>query len=84
MDDLVALRKQLDDIDDMLFSLLEKRFTLSEKVKLVKSEQAINVSDPSREKAIINRIPKSPHNSEIQELYHLIFHLSKAIQKKVG
>jgi chorismate mutase len=84
MDDLSNLRKQLNDIDDTLFSLLERRFALSEKVKLVKSEQNINIFDPSRENAILNRIPKSPHNAEIQELYQLIFHLSKAIQKKVG
>jgi chorismate mutase len=84
MDDLVTLRKQLDEIDDELFSLLERRFTLSEKVKLVKGEHHINISDPSRENTIIDRIPQSSHNNEIQELYQLIFHLSKAIQKKVG
>lgn len=84
MDALVNLRKQIDTIDNQLFALLESRFTLSEKVKLLKIEQKIDISNPSRENTIIEHIPNSPHKDEIIELYQMIFHLSKAIQKKVG
>lgn len=83
MDDLIRLRNEIDKLDEELFALLEQRFALSEKVKLVKQNSSILVSDPSREQSILTRIDPYPHANEIKELYQKIFQLSKEIQKKM-
>jgi len=82
MDELKLLRNQIDQIDDQLFALLEQRFTLSESVRNAKSHTNKQIFDPTREKSIINRIPQSPYQNEIQTLYQIVFTLSKAIQEK--
>lgn len=83
MDDLIRLRNEIDGIDSQLFDLLEQRFALSEKIKVVKQQSNILVADPSREQKILSRINQYPHGCEIKKLYLTLFQLSKEIQEKM-
>lgn len=82
MDDLNTLRAEINQLDDQLFALLAKRFSLSNKIRIAKSQLEVPIFDPKREEAILNRIPKSIYQDYVKELYQTLFTLSKQIQEK--
>lgn len=53
MDDLEFLRKQIDEIDELIVDLLAKRMKIVEKVGLLKKKQNIPALDSARWQKII-------------------------------
>lgn len=83
--DLNDIRKQIDQIDDEMISLYQKRMSLAKEVAMVKRETNLPLENPIREKEIINRITSSL-NDEIKlfakQFYETLFETSKAYQSR--
>lgn len=86
MDELIKLRKEIDDIDGKLINLIEKRFEISKKIGKIKRERGFEIEDKKRENEIIeNRISNSKFSREfIVNLFDLIFKESKSMQAERG
>ena len=54
--DLQELRSEIDQVDDELVCLYIRRMELIRKVGCYKREHGIPVSDPEREKNLLNRV----------------------------
>ena len=80
MDDLTTLRTQIDEIDQSLMELLNKRFDLSVRVGEVKKQTKTVVQQVNREQAILKKANNKTHKQSIQSVYMTIFEESKALQ----
>ncbi|MDC7218808.1 MAG: chorismate mutase [Spirochaetales bacterium] len=56
MQELLELRKALDEIDDAIIGLVAKRFEVTEKVGILKKENNLPSTDSNREKEQAQRI----------------------------
>ena len=84
--DLQDLRKKIDEIDDSLISLLERRMDLSADVARVKRRLGVPVYDPVREHEILDKLSSKVQKERqvaVIALYSLLFELSRAEQEKV-
>ncbi|MBS7526015.1 chorismate mutase [Fusibacter paucivorans] len=83
---LDQLRKELNDLDETLIELLEKRFKVTEQVGAFKQRENMVVLQPEREAEIIERIAETLAESEystyIIEIYRSIFEQSRSQQSK--
>ena len=77
--DLKKLREDIDAIDTLISSLIEKRMELVEQIAKIKKENNLPKEDLKREEEIINRLTLEHKKveKEIKELYKVIFDLSK-------
>lgn len=78
---LDMLREAIDNIDNLLITLLEKRFDAVELIGDEKKEQDLPVLDEKREKEILSKIDQSKYPENIKNIYNKIFDESKDIQK---
>lgn len=78
------LRMEIDDIDDDLIRLLEKRFELSCAIGDEKKKEKREVKDGKREQFILEKIEKrAPEfHGEIALLYARLFELSRGLQNR--
>ena len=84
--DIQELRKQIDEIDNGLINLFEKRMDIAAEVARYKQENNIPVYDPVREREILDKLSgkvTKGRESSITALYSLLFELSRAEQEKV-
>ena len=84
--DLQELRKSIDEIDDTLIQLFQKRMDLSTEIAKYKQQNNLPVHDPVREQAILENLSSKVsdrHKSSISALYSLLFELSRAEQERV-
>ena len=83
--DIHDLRKDIDIIDEKIFDLLVKRFSISDRIGKLKLLKRVDIDDPSREKQIIDRIDSKMRGritrSEIIAILGPIFSVSKKKQK---
>jgi len=70
---LENIRNQIDEIDDQIISLLEKRLKIAKEIRRYKKE----IVDSSRETQILKKI-KSEY---IKDIYKTIFKNSKKLQR---
>ena len=83
---LQELRKTIDEIDDAIVYLFEKRMDISAEVAIYKIENNLPVFDSAREKQKLLDISakvKEGRESYITALYSLIFELSRAEQERI-
>lgn len=87
MDELIRLRQEIDEIDNNLIELFEKRMLIAKKVARYKKNQNIPIYDESRENEIIKKnigkLNDKSLSQELESLYRTVFEISKDIQKKV-
>lgn len=57
-DTLIELRQNIDQIDQELVRLLNKRATFALETRKAKSLQGFDVYDPNRERAVLEKIDK--------------------------
>lgn len=80
---LDELRKNIDEIDDELLKLFEKRMKISHQVALYKIENGLKVFQSEREKSIIDKVrkksPKGLENS-VETLFTTIMDIGKSKQ----
>lgn len=83
-DPLSLLRNEIDEIDETIIALLEKRMRIAGRIGKVKQLQGIAVRDNSREKDILARIADKKLDPKISEsisaIYGEIFNQSRALQ----
>lgn len=72
---LEKIRSQINEIDDQIISLLEKRLKLAKETKKHKKKTC----DLNRENEILNKI----NSKYIKDIYKTIFKNSKQIQKEL-
>lgn len=76
---LQYIRKQIDFVDDTIYSLIEKRIELAKDLTPLKPM----ITDPFREIYILNRLRKkgSLDPSLVKKIWSLLFHESYLVQK---
>ena len=84
MPDLQELRKQIDEIDDAMVALFEKRMSIAEQVAKYKIETGKPVFDEAREQEKLQSLGEKTHTSfnccGIQQLYQQIMSISRKRQ----
>lgn len=83
--DLTQLRSQIDNIDDQLVKLFCQRMDVSAKIAEYKKENHFPIHVPAREQEKLTDIAQKagPEMADyIQELYVMIFALSRSYQEK--
>ena len=84
--DIKDARKSIDEIDDQLTELFEKRMKLSAEIAEYKRQNAKSVADPARERDIINRVTEAvgpDMERYAKTLYQTLFDVSRSYQKKL-
>ena len=81
---ILQLRKQIDDIDEKIISLLKERMKVSIQVGRLKEKLAIPIEDKNREEEIINRLTKQAGSNLSEEqlirIFTAVFKSSKMVQ----
>ena len=83
MESINTHRKQLNDIDNQIIKLLNKRFLISKEIGTIKKNNNIGITDGSREQEIYNNISSDntiSSNENIVNVYKQIITESKKIQ----
>lgn len=84
--DLQELRKQIDEIDEQIVALYEKRMDISSQVADYKIETGKKVFDKEREYAKLQKVQSMTHNEfnshGIRELFEQIMSMSRKLQYK--
>lgn len=84
--DLLELRKQIDEIDEQIVQLYERRMDISSQVADYKIETGKKVFDREREIEKLNKVKSLTHNDfnryGIQELFEQIMSMSRKLQYK--
>lgn len=84
--DLLELREQLDELDEQIVALYEKRMDISSQVADYKIRTGKKVFDREREITKLNAVKKLTHNEfngrGIQELFEQIMSMSRKLQYK--
>lgn len=84
--DLMELRKQIDEIDEQIVQLYERRMDISSQVADYKIETGKKVFDKAREDEKLQKVKSMTHNDfnshGIQELFEQIMSMSRKLQYK--
>ena len=84
--DLLELRAQIDEIDEQIVRLYERRMDISSQVADYKIETGKKVFDREREIAKLSKVKELTHNDfnsqGIQELFEQIMSMSRKLQYK--
>jgi len=84
--DLQELRKQIDEVDDGLVRLFQRRMDVSAEIARYKKENNLPVHDPARERQKLYDLSfktDAGRESYIVALYALLFELSRADQERI-
>ena len=73
MKDIVQLRKEIEEIDNDMLSLFEKRMAVSKGIAEYKRENGIPVLDKEREKLLIEKNTSKVKNKELEAYYREFF-----------
>ncbi|QMS84934.1 chorismate mutase [Candidatus Xianfuyuplasma coldseepsis] len=82
MDRLKALRSEIDDLDQSIMELLEKRMDIAIEIGNYKQLKNITVFDSSREQSILEKASTFSHSPQISNIYKAIMKESKSLQRK--
>ena len=84
--DLNQLRNEIDEIDNELIKIFEKRMDASSKIAHFKKENNIPVYDPEREREKLYELSgkvKKSREAYVTALYSLLFELSRSDQEQI-
>jgi len=81
--ELMNLRRQINQLDNQLLQLLEARFEISKEIGEVKKRKGLPIEDLAREKEIIESKCGKTDLDEgfVKKYFELIFEESKRLQK---
>lgn len=79
---LTDMRNEIDEIDDQLTALLERRMNCSLKVAEIKRSEGLPVYHPGREQSIFEKVKakSEKYGDYFVELYRLLMECSRAVQ----
>ncbi|WP_396425834.1 chorismate mutase [Lactococcus cremoris] len=67
MNKLEELRNNIDQVDQEIVRILEKRMTIVQEISQEKQKQEITILDASREQAVLDLARKNTENTAYQE-----------------
>lgn len=82
---LKELRENIDEIDQRIIHLLEKRFDIVEKIAKLKSTHGLEIEDNAREDMVLKNWMKATSKIQpefIKKIVNLVLDYSKNIQSK--
>jgi len=82
MDKIEDLRQQIDNLDDELMKLLNRRYDVSEQIGELKSSSKKDILDSKREGYVLNKAKKYNHSKQLELVYKAIMNESKNIQRR--
>ena len=72
--DILEARHEIDEIDDKISELIEKRVEITEKVIRIKKEKGLDIEDTARENEIIHKVTSGRKSKKlIEKIYRQIF-----------
>ena len=83
--ELKDLRKEIDEIDDELAALMEKRMAVVRKIAEKKKNAELPVNDNQREREIVDRLRSKSGElffPYVSEFYRTVFDISKRSQRE--
>lgn len=85
MSEIDLLRIEIDDIDQELTKLLERRLNVAKKIAEYKKEQDLSILDESREEVVIqkniDRLDNPDYADNVREFYISLMDISKSVQE---
>lgn len=83
--DIDSIRKQIDQLDDQLLELFNRRADLALQIGEIKKVQKLAVYDPCREKRIFSRMQQANNgpldNSAIVRLFERVIDESRSLER---
>ncbi len=83
--DIDSIRTQIDELDDQLLDIFNRRATLALQIGEIKKEHQLAVYDPKREQRIFTRVQqanKGPlDNSAIVRLFERVIDESRSLER---
>ena len=84
MDNISLLRNKIDEIDEKLLYLLNKRAAYAIEIGKIKVQRNMNICDPEREKTIIEHVRKKNYGplsgDSVQRLFEVLIEESKRLE----
>ena len=83
---LADLRSQIDEVNDQLLELFERRMDISAKIAACKREQGLPVADPTRERSILAEVAQRASQgmgSYATVLFSLLMEMSRSHQERL-
>ncbi len=78
---ITTLRNKIDDLDNQILDFLVQRFSISREIGDIKASSGIKISDPDREKKIIERLAKKLagklDKDDIASIFGPVYKISK-------
>ncbi len=84
--DMQELRARIDGIDDEIAALYVRRMQTVKEIVEAKRAGGIAISDPGRERAILQRLTQAHdpiHEADLKLIYSLLFDLSRSAQARL-
>ncbi len=84
--DIQQIRQEIDNIDTQLVDLFRQRMEKAASVAEYKKANDMNIYDPARERALLQRVSDlagEEHEAAAKELFELIMKLSRTYQAKL-
>ncbi len=82
---IIKLRRKIDNTDQKIIKFLEKRLKLIKKLNIIKEKIGLPLTDPQREKEIIEKLKNLSKDlilkESLESIYQSIFQLSKLARK---
>jgi monofunctional chorismate mutase len=87
MDDLEQLRKEIDQIDEKMVELFEKRIEIVLKIGEYKRERNLPVRDENREVKLMEKVKSclkdKSREQELIKFFNSLLEISKEVQSKL-
>jgi len=83
LEEIEILRKEIDEIDEQLVKLFEKRMELAKKIGDIKKEKGIRVLDSHREEYVIKKAKAQLNNKELSDVLEAFFRNLMNYSKKI-
>lgn len=83
MEELELKRKQIDEIDEQLVELFEKRMELVAKIGVIKEEKGLQVLNFKREEEVIKKAIAHLKNKELSHELEIFFRSLMDSSKKI-
>jgi len=78
---LEQYRKEIDELDNQLADLLNKRMDIVKKIADYKKREGLSVGDSNRENEIITRVCSGEHEAILRNIFTCIFKASREHQE---
>ncbi|HHY78630.1 MAG TPA: chorismate mutase [Clostridiales bacterium] len=83
MEEMEILRREIDEIDEQLVMLFEKRMELVRKIGDIKRQKGMEITDSQREEYVIKKALEKLNDKGLSEELEMFFRNLISISKKI-